>query len=1154
MRALCRFFLLFISLSFGYFLPAGAQNISNEGTEFWAVFPTHDPSQGQPADMSINVTSKFESEVTVSCNGWSSLPTRIPANQVVTFIVPRVNSYVNANEANKELVNRAIHILVTPGKPKVVAYCHVYAGNRSAATLILPYEALGQEYYSMNFTQDKGDGQSKGFLTLVATDDDTKLILRRKDGSTTDIPTLNKGDVYEYMPDSQEDLTGVFVTVADEASKCKRFAAFSGSTSIGIVCPRSRDPLLQQLYSLANWGKTYGVIPFFNRRYILRVLAQENATSILVDGVQVAVKDKGDYYESDILTNPAVVTANKAVSVAQYALGQSCSSLTGGILTGDPEMVLLNPAEFNIKNITVFSSNEKAIKEKYVNVFMKTARTSSFKLNGVVPSSSWNVVPSDPSYSYIQIQVFDESLTLTADDGFNAIAYGFGDTESYAYSAGTNLAASQPLTFYNRLTLKPTYAACIGQPLDLKLTLTYQLSRLIWKYDDNIIYDDETPTPEVQILNGQNFYIYTAPVNMVFNVNDSKTITASATLLFPSPCATDDNTEFNFTFDIEALPIAKFDIVGNFCSNNQITFIDKSTANDKRITKWFWDFGDGEFSEEENPKHAYRNTGIKRVKLYVGSESGCLSEVVEMDITINPTPVASFLTSIVKCSQSDITFTDNSSIESGSIVKWCWDFGDPTSPSNISSLQNPNHRYASPGTFHVILTVESDKGCVNSYPLDLIVNDLPKVDFVIPDVCLRDAQAVFDNKSTDFDGAVTDLKYLWDFGEPTSGVLNASTDRDGKHKYSATGDYTVTLIVTNRSGCTFSSSKLITINGSEPKANFEVMDIPNCSNKLLRLKSKASVSPGRITKVQWFIDGEKQGEDDLSSLFDKEYTFPMVKFASPLSKLITVKMVVFSGEACSDEFSQDVTLHASPDITFNQPTAICLNKEPVQLVATEINGLTGEFSGVGVTSAGIFDPKMAGVGPHVINYKVVTDKGCEENVTRTIEVLPIPVIDVPDVVYVLAGGQVEIPAVVEGTNMTYKWSPALGLNRDDVLNPIASPEKDTEYTITGTNDLLCSVTAKVLVKVLDGVTIPNSFSPNGDSVNDFWNIKYLETYPKATVEVFSRNGTRVFFSTGYKNPFDGNYQNQQLPVGVYYYIVDPKNGRKRLTGSVTIIR
>jgi gliding motility-associated-like protein len=84
--------------------------------------------------------------------------------------------------------------------------------------------------------------------------------------------------------------------------------------------------------------------------------------------------------------------------------------------------------------------------------------------------------------------------------------------------------------------------------------------------------------------------------------------------------------------------------------------------------------------------------------------------------------------------------------------------------------------------------------------------------------------------------------------------------------------------------------------------------------------------------------------------------------------------------------------------------------------------------------------------------------------------------------------------------------------------------------------------------------IPNAFSPNGDGINDTWHIKYLESYPGATIEVFNRYGQRVFSSTGYDREWDGTADGKPLPVGTYYYIVNPKNNRKIFSGSVTIIK
>jgi len=69
-----------------------------------------------------------------------------------------------------------------------------------------------------------------------------------------------------------------------------------------------------------------------------------------------------------------------------------------------------------------------------------------------------------------------------------------------------------------------------------------------------------------------------------------------------------------------------------------------------------------------------------------------------------------------------------------------------------------------------------------------------------------------------------------------------------------------------------------------------------------------------------------------------------------------------------------------------------------------------------------------------------------------------------------------------------------------------------------------------------------------------WNIKYISSYPGAVIQVFDRYGKQVFTSTGYNVPWDGKVGGKNVPVGVYYYIIDPKNGRKATTGSVSLVR
>jgi gliding motility-associated-like protein len=100
----------------------------------------------------------------------------------------------------------------------------------------------------------------------------------------------------------------------------------------------------------------------------------------------------------------------------------------------------------------------------------------------------------------------------------------------------------------------------------------------------------------------------------------------------------------------------------------------------------------------------------------------------------------------------------------------------------------------------------------------------------------------------------------------------------------------------------------------------------------------------------------------------------------------------------------------------------------------------------------------------------------------------------------------------------------------------------------------CSASDAVFVKVLKAPSVPNIFSPNGDGVHDRWVIPYLESYPGCTIDVVNRYGQPVFHSVGYATPWDGKINGKDAPVGTYYYVIDPKNGRSRMAGYVDIIR
>ena len=171
-----------------------------------------------------------------------------------------------------------------------------------------------------------------------------------------------------------------------------------------------------------------------------------------------------------------------------------------------------------------------------------------------------------------------------------------------------------------------------------------------------------------------------------------------------------------------------------------------------------------------------------------------------------------------------------------------------------------------------------------------------------------------------------------------------------------------------------------------------------------------------------------------------------------------------------------------------------------------------------------------------------------------VTVMPVPVIIFNQTLVISAGESIKLDPVITGNIVSYSWSPAIGLDNTGIKSPVASPLNTTTYQLQVVSASGCDAVADVTVTVIRSVLIPNSFTPNGDGINDFWNIKNINNYAGCTVDVFNRYGQLIFHSIGYGRPWDGTANGSQLPPGAYYYIIDLKNGSGKLSGEVTIIK
>jgi gliding motility-associated-like protein len=779
----------------------------------------------------------------------------------------------------------------------------------------------------------------------------------------------------------------------------------------------------------------------------------------------------------------------------------------------------------------------------------------------------------NPTHKYTVAGDYLVSLTVTSESGcFNSVVKTFKVSgavpkANFLVLNSTNLCSNQEVVFRNTSTVdfgtigKVEWFFDYGGDLSLKLV-------------------DENPVPgkEYRFL----YPMFSSPASKQFIVR---------MVAYSGGVCSDDEIQ---TIVLKPLPIANFE-VPDFClADGSAQFSNTTTISDGTEVQltYLWDFGDALANSQrpntstlKNAAHRYTKAGRYTVKLTVKSINDCVNTISKLFVVNGGVPKADF---IVKnpgllCSDKPVEFEDNVKVELDeeiTKIEWIYDLVnfpnaieiDDTPAMRASASRIYTHKYpafTSPAskTYTVKMLAYTGGACVHTITKTITVLAVPLVDFELPSSCLINGIASFKDKSS-IAGTNGPFTYLWDFGDKNASANkpNTSTEKDPKHNYSMAGDYIVKLIVTSQAGCSTTFSKTLTVAGSIPIAAFTVLTPDKlCSDAGVVFEDRTTIDFGEITKIEWYYDygnnpSLKFTDDNTAKRSDppKQYSYTYPVFFTPATKTVTVKMVAFSGTTCMDEELQTITLHAVPRVLFDSIPAICSDAKPIQLTqAKEIHGVltgTGTYSGKGVTPTGLFNQAITGLGTHTLTYTFVADNGCTDFKTQTITVNEIPTATIIPKKFVLDGGMIKLPAAATGNNLTYKWTPALYLDKDDILNPETTPTDDITYTLTVTTDKGCTASTEIFIKVLKFPEVPNSFTPNGDGVNDTWNVKHLESYPNATVHIFNRYGEKLFQTVNYLTPWDGTKNGSDLPFGTYYYIINPQNGRKIISGSVTILR
>jgi len=515
------------------FLHANAQDTTNRGKEFWVGYGHHQFMEGgsNSQDMVLYISTDQTAIVTISIAGTNYLNNYIiPANTVVqTVAMPKgpvqdARLY-NASGGSEGLFTKGIHI--TSDVP-VVVYAHIYGSVSSGATMLIPVEAWGGVYTSVN-TKQSYQPNCYSWMYVVANYNNTLIEItpsvKTYGGKPAGVPfqvTLNKGQIYQILganagvaaggaaTNDGLELTGTTVkSLMSTSGYIFPIAVFSGSsrTNNPASCGSGGgDNDIQQHFPRQAWGKYYLTAPTTASSAVTsamtntyKITVTDPTTVIKRNGVTLTGLVNNTYYTYESSTAD-YIEGDKPILVAQFMTGGFCSGTTA---LGDPEMFYLSPISQATKKSLFMRNTVENITYNYLTLIIPTAGLSSLMIDNSTTTDYVYSHPNKPGYSVVvkKWNAAKAQVLVQSDSAFNGITYGLGSVESYGYNIGTNLNAVAG----REVSIVPLGFGSL--PVDL---MDFSVSRFNNDIAANWIAINETNLDRFEVersLNGNDFVI-----------------------------------------------------------------------------------------------------------------------------------------------------------------------------------------------------------------------------------------------------------------------------------------------------------------------------------------------------------------------------------------------------------------------------------------------------------------------------------------------------------------------------------------------------------------------------------------------------------------------------------------------------------------------
>lgn len=568
------------------------------------------------------------------------------------------------------------------------------------------------------------------------------------------------------------------------------------------------------------------------------------------------------------------------------------------------------------------------------------------------------------------------------------------------------------------------------------------------------------------------------------------------------------------------VPAAQLNPVGYInCDGRTFTFT--NLAPPDNIQSYFWDFGNGNTSTVVNPTYTYPDTGVYTLKLVVNRGLACTDSATAI-VKVFPGFVPDFDWG-GQCQNIPIQFNDQTTAVYGAPNRWDWNFGDPTSPDNTSTIKNPTHIYTAIGDYNVVFIVETSKGCIDTLYKIISILDQPLL--TAPSdtlICIIDTLQL---------NAVGTGSFLWNPNYMISNVNIANP--------LVSPDVTTTYMVrlTDAFGCT--ANKAIKVNVKPFVTLFGGNDTTICRTDSITLQVNSDALR--------YIWTPATGLND-----------PTLKNPKAAPLVTTTYRVVGNIGKCVAEDAITVTVVPYPVANAGPDQTICL-RQSAQLNAS--GGSIYSWSPTAfLTAANIPNPQSVQPSNNIRYIITVRDVlGCPKPVkdTMILTVANIIADAGPSDTSVVVGQPLHLNAT---GSVNYSWTPTTWLDNPNVYNPIAFPQNDITYTVRVSNNFGCFDTDTIRVHVFKfnaDILVPNAFTPNGDDKNNIFKPIAIGMKSLDVFQVFNRWGQMLYAGTGNGTGWDGKFGGRPQETGTYvWYVegVDYLNNKIKKKGTVILIR